>query len=72
MGNLELIIGPMYSSKSTEIISRYRTYQIINKKVLIVNHIKDKERNNDKGIQTHDSITCPAFFIDKLFTKKLF
>ena len=37
-GRLELIIGPMYASKTTELIKITNRYKSINKNILAVNH----------------------------------
>ena len=56
---LELIIGPMFSGKSTELIRRIRLYQKIDNKVLVVKPSIDN-RYNDKKLTTHnfDSVEC--------------
>jgi thymidine kinase len=61
-GTLEIIIGPMFSGKSTKIISIVNRYSIINKKILVINHELDKERNPDLSVKTHDNIMIPAIF----------
>jgi thymidine kinase len=52
-GNLELIIGPMFSGKSTELIKIIRRYNSINKKILVINH-KINNRYNSSSITTHN------------------
>lgn len=56
---LEIIIGPMFSGKSTEIIRRVRLLQIIDKKILTVKPSKDNRSVSDK-ITSHnnDSVDC--------------
>lgn len=54
-GRLELIIGPMYASKSTEVIRRVNRYRAKNLKVLVVNHTINN-RYNSEHITTHDSV----------------
>ena len=63
-GSLELIIGPMYAGKSTELIKRIKMYQILEKNVLIVNH-KINNRYGTDGISTHDKTKC-----DKVFPRR--
>jgi thymidine kinase len=36
VGKLELIIGPMFSGKSTEIIRRIRLLKVIKKKIIVI------------------------------------
>jgi thymidine kinase len=52
-GYLELIIGPMFSGKSTELIKIIRRYNSINKKILVLNH-KINNRYNSSSITTHN------------------
>ncbi len=58
-GKLELIIGPMFSGKSTELIRRIRLYQTINKKILVLKPIIDSRYNQNK-ITSHnyESVNC--------------
>ena len=56
---LELIIGPMFSGKSTEIIKRVRLLKLINKKILILKPKVDNRYIEDK-ITSHnyESVDC--------------
>ena len=58
-GKLELIIGPMFSGKSTKIRRTIKLLQVINKKVLIIKASIDDRYILDK-ITTHDfdSVEC--------------
>ena len=58
-GKLELIIGPMFSGKSTELIRRIRLLQKIDKKVLVTKPQIDIRYNQDK-ITSHnyESVEC--------------
>lgn len=61
---MELIFGPMFSGKSTELIRRCQRLQSIGKKVIIINSTKDT-RCGDM-IQTHDKKEMIALKLDKL------
>ncbi len=37
-GYLELIIGPMYAGKSTELIKKINVYKFLEKKMVAINH----------------------------------
>jgi thymidine kinase len=52
-GYLELIIGPMFSGKSTEIIRRIRILQKIKQKILVIKPNIDNRYNNNK-VTSHD------------------
>lgn len=56
-GSIELIIGPMYAGKSTELLKEIHKYKFLNKKLLIINHTINKRYGTDKII-THDKICC--------------
>ena len=65
-GYLELIIGPMYAGKSTELIKNYNKYTTLNKKIMIVNHVLNK-RYGINGISTHNQNKIDhTFIIEKL------
>lgn len=65
-GRIELIIGPMYSGKSSELIKIANRYKIINKNILAVNHTLNN-RYNTNNISTHDNnILQDCIKIDKL------
>lgn len=57
--SLDLIIGPMFSGKSTEIIRRIRLARIINKKVLVIKPKIDNRYDDPKN--TKVSITSHAY-----------
>jgi thymidine kinase len=64
-GSLDLIIGNMFSGKSTELIRRINTIKSINKKVLIINYIHDN-RNSHDSVSTHDSVKVKSLKSDLL------
>lgn len=64
-GKIEIIVGCMFSGKSSELIKIINRYRVLNKKILIVNHTIDK-RYNDNSITTHNQITMDCVSIDSL------
>lgn len=64
-GRLEMIIGCMYSSKSSTIISRIRQHKILGKNIIVVNH-KSDDRYTSKSICSHDNVIIEAHMCDKL------
>lgn len=64
-GKLELIIGPMFSGKSTELIRRIRLLQKIEKKVLVTKPIIDSRYNQDK-ITSHNYESVDCMVLNKL------
>lgn len=54
-GYLELIIGPMFAGKSTELMRVINMYKILNKNILIINHSLNSRYECDNSvIVTHD------------------
>jgi len=53
-GSIEIIFGPMFSGKSTELVRMVKRYSIAQKKCLIINYYKDERYSNDSVISTHD------------------
>ena len=54
LGKLHLIIGPMFSGKTTEMLRLANRHKVIGKKILYVNHLLNNRYNG--GISTHDNI----------------
>ena len=67
-GRLELIIGPMYASKSTEVIRRVNRYRAKNLKVLVINH-SINNRYESEHITTHDSVELKCCLIVSRLTE---
>jgi len=64
-GRLELIIGNMFSGKSTELIRRINREKSINKKILVINYISDN-RYSTNSIATHDNAKVLSLKLEKL------
>lgn len=58
-GYLELILGPMFSGKTTRILEIYNHYSFINKRVMVINYAEDK-RYHDTMLSTHDHKMIPC------------
>lgn len=58
-GRLHLIIGPMFSGKSTLLLTRYRRYKIAGKRCLLVKYAGDNRYEED-SIVTHDRLSYKA------------
>ena len=52
-GSLELIIGPMYAGKSTELIRIINRYKCLKKNILVINH-SFNNRYNSSNLTTHN------------------
>ena len=54
---LHIIMGPMFSGKSTELIRLIREYKFIEKNILVIKHCSDDVRYEESQICTHDHQT---------------
>lgn len=73
IGNIQLILGCMFSGKTSELIRRIKRYNSIQKKILFINYIGDtryiNENNNIfNNIYTHDKVGCEGIYLDKLYS----
>ena len=70
-GRIEIIIGCMFSGKSTEIIKIMKRYRILNKKILAISHSIDTRYNkNTPQIITHDKISYDCIHLKELNSLK--
>ena len=63
--SLNLIIGPMYSGKTSELLSRYFRYKVAGKKCLLIKFNNDKRYDQNK-IVTHNLFKQDALNCSKL------
>jgi thymidine kinase len=64
-GYLELIIGPMFSSKTTALLEIYKKCQFCSISVTIINHTSDT-RYDDKLLSSHDKVKAPCLQTNEL------
>ena len=62
---LEVILGCMFSGKSTRLVEIYKQCQFCNISVAVINHSLDN-RYDDELLSTHDQIKIPCIKTDKL------
>ena len=67
--NLHLIIGPMFSGKTTELLRIAKRLKSINLNVLLLNYNEDIRYSNTE-MSTHDKTSLPCTFVNKLFEIK--
>lgn len=65
IGRIDIIMGCMFSGKSTEIIRLINRYKALDKKILIVNHSNDIRYKKD-SISTHSNINIDCISINNL------
>jgi thymidine kinase len=61
---IEIILGCMFSGKSTELLRRCNRYKAIGKQILLINHKNDTRTENK--IKTHNNVTQEAIKINKM------
>jgi len=64
-GYLELIIGPMYSGKTSKLLEIYKQCNFCDIKVCVINHSLDKRYHNSM-LASHDKIMIPCLNVDNL------
>jgi thymidine kinase len=65
-GYLELIIGPMYAGKSTELIRIINRYKCLNKRIIVINHVLNN-RYGSESLTTHNREKVDScILLDKL------
>ena len=62
VSTLNLIIGPMFSGKTTELLRIAKRLKSIDLKVLLLNYYEDTRYSNT-GMATHDNESLPCKFI---------
>jgi thymidine kinase len=53
-GEIQLIFGPMFSGKTTELMRRLKRYQIASHECLVIKYAKDMRYTTEAEISTHD------------------
>jgi len=66
-GRIEIILGCMFSGKSSELMRRISRYNAVKIPTLIINSMLDS-RCNDNMIKTHSNQTHNAIKVDKLMS----
>lgn len=64
--SLQLIVGCMYSGKSTELMRRVHRYKSIGKRVLVVNHSLDTRYSKGPVMVTHSGEQMDAIKVEDL------
>lgn len=66
-GQIQVIFGPMFSGKTTELIRRCKRYQLTNYNCIMVKYAHDN-RYDEESVATHDSQKLQAYPVLKLQT----
>ena len=65
-GQINLILGCMFSGKTSELVRRYNRHTIGGRKCLMIKYKKDT-RYDDEAVVTHDKIKIKAFVCEYLY-----
>jgi len=73
IGNIHLILGCMFSGKTSELIRIVQRYKCIDKKILLVNYIEDKRYSENSSntisqemVYTHDKVGYTCVSLDNI------
>ena len=67
LGYLEIILGPMFSGKTTELMRISNRYKHSNIKCCIINHSLDDNRYNDNNhMVSHNKYKVPCIYTNSL------
>lgn len=58
-GYLKIIIGPMFSGKTTNLINTYN--KVIKEKTIVINHISDDRYTQSNELVSHDGHKIPCY-----------
>jgi thymidine kinase len=64
---LHIIMGNMFSGKTSEMIRRLKRYKVIGKKIVVINSQKDT-RSSEEVLRTHDNVTFRCIKTNDLST----
>ena len=64
-GYLGIIMGPMYSGKTSKLIELYKQYTLCGVKITVINYEGDT-RYNSSALTTHDGHTIPCLWENQL------
>lgn len=53
-GQIEVIYGPMFSGKSSELLRKVRRYEHAKKKCLVISYMHDDRYSTEEVMSTHD------------------
>jgi thymidine kinase len=53
-GHIQLIYGPMFSGKSSELLRKIRRYHHAKKTSLVINYLHDNRYSGESVMATHD------------------
>ena len=64
-GYLEIAIGPMFASKTSWLIGKYKQYSVYTDKIKVINYVGD-QRYSATEVSTHDKVKIPCDQAERL------
>lgn len=64
--SLQLILGPMFAGKSSELLGTVRKYKAVGWPVLVITHSIDKRYSDQPAVVSHDADYLPALALQDL------
>ena len=64
-GEIQVIFGPMFSGKTTELIRRIKRRAIAKSRCLLIKYAKDTRYDNE-CMATHDNVTMAAVSVNRV------
>jgi thymidine kinase len=65
-GHLHIIIGPMFSGKTSHLIDTYKSTHINQEKAIVINHCSDNRYSTKEEVISHDGTSIPCQKIESL------
>lgn len=65
-GKIDLILGPMFAGKTTQLIKRIKDYEKEKKTCLVLNHTLDSRYSSESFLISHNNDKIPAIKINKI------
>ena len=65
-GYLSLYVGPMYSGKTSKLLTLEKQYNVCNTNVCVINYIEDKRYTDENLLSSHDKKTTPCYLLREL------
>ena len=67
-GYLKIILGPMFSGKTSELFKIYKQLQFLDINCIVINHSSDtRYSDNHNELVSHDNIKIPCCHVDLLY-----
>ena len=66
-GYLEIIIGPMWSGKTSRLLDLHKQYAVCGVDVVLINYLGDAKRGVREGeLKTHDGRCARCFSVERI------